>query len=241
MKLLKPLFFLLLTGMAGCQKPSCLSDAGLASQTVRTAAPFSKIVLHDNINLVLKQDTVEKITVEGGKNLLPQIATTINQNTLTIENKASCNWLRRPGEKITVYASVKHLEQVDYNGSGNITSTNTLTSPRLFFYSYEGAGNIDVALQAEVAGAYIHQENADITLRGSSNQFFSYTNARGTIDLKDLVVKNMVIEYGAVRHATINVTENLDVIIYHTGNLYYKGSPQVKVQTHSTGQLLRLP
>ncbi len=184
MKLFKPLFFLLLAGMAGCQKPSCLSEAGPIMQTVRTAAPFSKIMLYDNINLVLKQDTIESITVEGGKNLLPQIVTTINENTLTIENKVDCNWLRRPGEKITVYASVKNLEQVDYNGSGHITSANTITSPRLFFYSYEGAGNIDVDLQAEVAGAYIHQENADITLRGSADRFFTYTNARGTIDLK---------------------------------------------------------
>ena len=132
-------------------------------------------------------------------------------------------------------------QAADYNGSGNISSTNTLTAPVLFFYSYVGAGNIDVDLQADVAGAYIHQENADITLRGSANRFFTYTNARGSLNLKDLQVKNMVMEYGGVRNATINVTENLDLIIYHTGHVYYKGTPQIKLQTHSTGQLLRQP
>mgnify|MGYP003575922238 CR=1 FL=1 len=241
MQLLKRLFFLLMIVSTGCQKPSCFTDAGAVTKTVRTTLPFTKIVLHDNINLVLTQDTVEKLTVEGGTNLLPQISTTIDQQTLTIKNNVDCNWLRRPGETITVYASVKNLEQVDYNGSGNITSTNTLTSPVLFFYSYKGAGNIDVTLETDVAGAYIHQENADITMRGSANRFFTYTNARGTLNLKDLQVKNMVMEYGAVRNTNINVTENLDLIIYHTGNVYYKGTPQIKLQTHSTGQLLRLP
>jgi hypothetical protein len=241
MKLLIPFFFLLIIASTGCQKPSCFADAGPVTKTVRTASSFTKIVLYDNIDLVLTQDTVEGIVVEGGQNLLPQIETSISENILTLKNNVDCNWLRRPGEKITVYASVKNLEQVDYNGSGNITSTNTLTAPTLFFYSYEGAGNIDVSLQADVAGAYIHQENADITLHGSSNHFFTYTNARGSIDLKDLQVKNMVIEYGSVRNATINVTESLDAIIYHTGNLYYKGSPTIKLVTHSTGKLLHLP
>ncbi len=48
-------------------------------------------------------------------------------------------------------------------------------------------------------------------------------------------------EYGGVRNATINVSESLDLIIYHTGNVYYKGTPQIKLQTHSSGRLLQLP
>jgi len=240
MKLYKPLFFLLLL-LAGCQKPSCFTDAGPVAQTERTTFPFTKIVLYDNIHLVLTQDTVDKLMVEAGQNLLSQIATTVNDQTLTIKNNVGCSWLRRPGETITVYASVKNLQQVDYNGSGNITSTNTITSPTLFFYSYEGAGNIDVAIDAEVAGAYIHHENADITLHGRAHRFFTYINARGTLNIKDLQVQNMVMEYGGVRNTTVNVSDSLDVIIYHTGNVYYKGQPHIKRQTHSSGQLLHLP
>ena len=216
-------------------------EAGPVEKVVRMAAGFKQIILYDNINLVLTQDTTEVIVVEGGKNLLPNIETTIAQNVLTLKNNVSCKGLRSPGEVVTVYVSVKALEQLDYNGSGNVTATNTIVSDKLFIYSYKGAGNINLHLQTKVAGVYIHQENADVTLSGSSNEFFTYTNARGTIDLKNLEVKKMVIEYGSVRNAALHVTESLDAIIYHTGNLYYRGNPQVKLQTHSTGQLLRLP
>lgn len=239
MKLLK--YFVFLFIISSCQKPGCLTEAGPVEKVVRNAAGFNQIVLHDNINLVLTQDTTESIVVEGGKNLIPHIATTIEQNILTLKNNVSCKGLRSPGEIITVYVSVKALEQLDYNGSGDVTGTNTLVSNKLFIYSYNGAGNINLHLQTHVAGVYIHQENADVTLSGSSNEFFTYTNARGTIDLKDLEVRKMVIEYGSVRNAALHVTESLDAIIYHTGNLYYKGNPQVKLQTHSTGRLLRLP
>jgi hypothetical protein len=242
MKYLKYFLFLLVVGsFVSCQKPGCFEDGGAIVVTDRKANPFTKIELYNNINLVLKQDTVEKLKVEGGRHLLPNISTNIEGGALIIRNNISCNWLRNPNEVITVYASVKRLEEVLYNGSGNITSTNTLTSDRLFFYSHEGAGNVNVSMQAGLGGAYIHQENADITLSGSCTRFFSYTNARGTIDFKNLQVAQMVIEYGGVRDATIQVTDSLNAILYHTGNLYYKGSPGVKKVVHSSGQLLRLP
>lgn len=235
------IFLLMISGLFSCRKGGCLDSAGATISSTRAAAPFTKIELYDNINLVLTQDTVEKIVVEGGKNIIANISTDIAQNVLTIRNNTACPWLRQPGEIINVHISVKKLEEILYNGSGNITATNTLTSDRLFIYSYEGAGNINVAMQANVGGVYIHHENADVTLRGTCQKFFSYTNARGSIDFRNLQVADMVIEYGGVRPATINVTENLDAIIYHTGHLYYKGNPKIKLQTHSTGELLRLP
>lgn len=242
MNVLKYFIFLLaFWSLGGCQKPRCFEDAGTFVVTERKATPFTKIELYDNINLVLTQDTVERLKVEGGQYLLPNIATNIEGDALIIRNNVACNWLRNPNEVVTVYASVKRLEEVLYNGSGNITSTNTLTADRLFFYSHEGAGNVNVAMQADVGGVYIHQENADVTLTGSCHRFFSYTNARGSIDFKNLQVAQMVIEYGGVRDATIQVTDSLNAIVYHTGNLYYKGSPGVKKVVHSSGQLLRLP
>lgn len=242
MKLQKHFIFLLLCMAAlGCNKPACFDEGGPVSKSARTAIAIKKIELYDNINLVLTQDSVERITIEAPRFLTPNISTAIDQQVLTIRNNVDCNWLRNPDEIITVYVSVKSLEEITYNGSGHITSTNTLTSDRLFFYSYEGAGNINVSMQADVGGAYIHQENADIILSGTCNRFFSYTNARGTIDFKNLLVQNMVIEYGGVRDAAIHVTNELDAIIYHTGNLYYRGTPTIKKVTHSSGQLLRLP
>jgi hypothetical protein len=242
MALQKCFFFLLITWCcAGCQKPHCFEDAGPMMVAERAATPFAKIELYDNVNLVLTQDTIEKIKIQGGKYLIPNIATNIEGGVLTIRNNVACNWLRNPNEIITVLVSVKKLDEVLYNGSGNINSTNTLTSDRLFIYSHEGAGNIDLQMKAEVGGAYIHQENADITLTGSCHRFFSYTNARGSIDFKNLEVGKMVIEYGGVRNATIHATDSIDATIYHTGNLYYKGSPGIKKVVHSSGQLLRLP
>jgi hypothetical protein len=237
------IFLLLLCVLiAGCKKSGCFEEAGSLTRVQRSVMPFHQIDLHDNINLVLTQDTTEAITVEAGSQLIPNIVTTIENNILTIENKVACNWLRRPGETNNVYVSVKNLVKLNYNASGNVTSTNALTGNNIHFVSEKGAGNVNVTVKARFVGAYIHYENADFTLKGHADVCFSYINARGSIDSKDLEVKKMVMEYGGVRDATVYVTEDLNVILYHSGNLYYKGNPSLlSLKTHSTGRLIQLP
>ena len=104
-----------------------------------------------------------------------------------------------------------------------------------------GAGNVDVTLNARQTFSYIMDENADFTFHGKTDVCWSYTNSRGTINFGDFEVKKMIIEYGSVRDATINVTEDLNAIIYYKGNLFYKGTPTIsKDEVHSSGRLIHL-
>jgi hypothetical protein len=111
----------------------------------------------------------------------------------------------------------------------------------IWFYSEEGAGSIEVTVQAVQTFSYIMDESADFVLHGTSDVCWSYTNSRGSIDFSGLEVKKMIIEYGGVRDARINVSEELNSIIYYKGNLYYKGAPQItKNKVHSSGRLIRM-
>jgi hypothetical protein len=241
MKYLHQFFIIFLLLFAACKKEACLSEAGIVTAVSRTITDFHEIDLYDNINVVLTQDTIEHIIIEAPQHIEPNITTTINNGVLTLRNEASCTWLRSASEKITVYVHLKKLDKILYAGSGNVTSTNTLVADNITFYSEEGAGNIDVHVNAVQTFSYIMDENADVTLHGTSERCWSYTNARGSIDFSDFVVKQMVIEYGGVRDATIHVTEDLNSIIYFKGNLFYKGTPAVtKDEVHSTGRLIRV-
>src|SRR5688572_21744779 len=112
--------FLLSAVFASCKKNGCLEEAGALVTSVRNAGAIREVRLYDNINLVLKQDTTEKISVAAGKNLEPFIETSFEKEVLTIRNNIHCNWLRDPAEAITVHVSVKNLEKLYYEGSGNV-------------------------------------------------------------------------------------------------------------------------
>lgn len=242
MRTLYKLFLLpLLLLLAGCKPEGCFGEAGAMVAVIRAASPFHQIDVYDNIDVILTQDTTEKIEVVAPQHLEPNISTRIENGILTLRNEGNCTGLRKASEKITVYVHLKKLDKILYAGSGNITSANTLIADNIMFYSQEGAGNIDVTLNAVQTFSYIMDENADIVLHGTSEVCWSYTASRGTIDFSDLVVKKMIIEYGGVRDAVINVTEDLDAIIYYKGHLFYKGNPHItKNEVHSSGRLIRL-
>lgn len=235
------LLTLSLAGLSACRKGGCLDSAGATTRVERTAAPFHQIYLYDDIDLVLAQDSVEKITVETGSNLQPNISTEILNGVLTIRNNTTCSWLRNPSEKTTVSVTVKNLDKILYAGSGNVRSTDTLRLERLDILSDIGAGNVELTVDVQLLMAYIHNESADYVLRGRADQCHTYTNARATIDFSDLTVRYYNMGYGAIKDTYIRVTEQIDLEIYYKGNVYYRGEPKIKTTYHSTGRLIKAP
>lgn len=235
-------FFFTLFSFLGCKKEGCLESAGSMQLLQRVTTPFHQIYLYDDVNLILTQDTTEWIKVEAGEHLLPNIFTKISDGILTIKNSTKCKWLRNPFDKVNVSVGVKSLDLVKYSGSGNITSTNTIIADKISFYTRDGAGDVNIRLEAKETNATIEYENADFIFTGKTDVCNTYVNSRGSIDFKEFEVKRMNIGYAAVRDATINVTEVLETVIYHTGNLYYKGNPtSVTTRLFSSGKLLRSP
>jgi len=122
----------------------CFKGTGKVITETRTPSDYTRIELNDNINLVITQDSINKISVEGGEKLLPNIQTEFVDNKLIIKNNNKCNWVRSYKNKFTVYVSAKSLKRIEYFGSGNITSTNTLVADTLEINCPESAEKIDI-------------------------------------------------------------------------------------------------
>ena len=222
-----------------CKKPGCFSDSGAVVTMQRPSPPFQQIDLQDNVNLVLTQDAVESIHVEAGEGLQGAIETKITDGVLTIKNTTDCQFLRSTSEKVTAYVAVKNLLRLNYSGSGNITTTNTLLADGITFYSDIGAGNMHISLDAKRTYAYLYGNNTDMVFTGKSDSCYAYTGQRGTIDFRNFVVKYQQIGYGSIRDGYVHATESLHVLQYFRGTLFYKGRPpMVKTEYFSTGKVL---
>lgn len=223
-----------------CKKPGCFENAGPVVTVARAASAFHTIKLFDNVNLILTQDSIETIKVRAPKNIEPNITTNIENGILVVRNNTTCKWLRNPSEQIDVLISVRELKHFEYGGSGNVSSSNTILADNITFYSSKGAGNIDIDLQTKTLSAIVEYESADFTFHGRADVCYCYANSRGTLGLSDFEVKHLVIGYAGVRDVTVSATEAIEVTIYHTGNVYYKGNPPTILTTfYSTGRLYR--
>ena len=243
--ILRKIFSLLLVcctfSLIQCKKPECLRNSGTSTRIKRTVTPFTQIHLYDNINLILTQGDEEAIIVEADDNLQPNISTVVDKGKLTIRNYSSCEWIRNPSEKINVYVTIKTIDWLFYDGSGSITSTQVIQTPHLTIFTKEGAGNIDLKINANVISSHLEGTSLDVKLKGKINHLESFVNSRGTIDFSELETGSINMMYVSVRNGFINNSGSITVSIHHTGNLYYKGNPTTIKPTYlSTGRLIKL-
>jgi hypothetical protein len=218
---------------------ACKKNIGMMASENRPAGAIKKIIIDHKINLTLTQDSVEKIVVIAGENIISSIGTLVKDSVLIIENINNSS-INDPGTNIEVKVSVRDLQLVEYKGSGNIKSTNTLRPSAFTIVSSKGAGIINLNIETGHLVAGIYEENADMIFSGKSNTAFVYCSSRGTIDMKNMQVKKMNIIYSSVRNGYVWVTESLAGSIYHTGNVFYKGMPTLDVKQLSTGRFLQL-
>lgn len=243
MKTLKALIFLLpigLIGLSGCNKSEdCFTNTGAIVKEERRVGDFDSIDVRDYVNLILSQDSVNKVVVEAGQNIISGITTEVIDRQLLIDNTLKCNWLRSYSKPINVYISVKNLQKIYYLGSGNVTSTNILKTTLLKLEIWGGCGSIDLDLDVHQGIFALQLGTADITLHGNCTICSIYQGDYGIFQCKELKTGyNQTTNRGS-NDCYINVTQYLDATIDAIGNIYYTGNPDsVKTKINGTGQLI---
>ncbi len=240
----------LLSGMlllAGCSKEpaicDCFKGTGMDSHQYRTATPFTNIQLEDKIDLVLTQDSVERIYVVAGSHLIDKIETSISGGTLYIRNHNICNFVRSMGRRLTVYVSVKNLNTINYDGAGEVTCTNTLRDSCIDIESHDGSGSVNLNINAQVIHATIHTGPADIRVTGTTPLLYIYSGGNGVVHAESIACPQIYLTQagtGALYAATDgSVNSLLDYEIDSFANVYFKGHPaRIEKVITGTGQLI---
>ncbi|RYG01735.1 MAG: hypothetical protein EOO02_12120, partial [Chitinophagaceae bacterium] len=206
----------LLFVLQGCNKKG-LFISGERKTELRTFESFSEIELYDKISLVLIQDSIHGISVEAGANLIADVETKISNGRLEIRDNSKFKWTRDLDYSITVYVHTDLLKRITYHGAGNISSTNILLADKFTMDSFNGIGNIDLALECREAELIIRMANADFRLRGKSDYTVMYCADYGSMNLSAFESKDLHMDYRSIRDSKINVTGLLSGSIHYNG------------------------
>ena len=224
-----------------CSKDGCSFTAEAISSQSRNVSSFNQIILYDKINVILKEDSVQSITVDANKTLLPGISTDVSNNILTIKNDNHCTLLTNPDQQVNVYISTLQLQNITYYGAGNINSVNTLHPSQFTVDCWTGTGAVKLDIVTNSLSVYIRTNNAQVTLSGQSNTTVIYCAAEGYINMFQLPSVNLTLNQRSVRDIDINVTGSLNADVVYKGNVFYMGNP-VKIDSliTNTGRLIHV-
>lgn len=202
---------------------------------------FSEVYINDVFNVFLIQDTVTKLELEGGENLLPNIEYYIKDDQFHISNGNSANWSREY-ERINVYLSIKNISFLKIDESSNVKSEDTLHLPNLRVWSINDYTDIDLIVNCN--NFYIVNEGTSggyFKIQGKSNTTGMWARGSCHIDTKDLISKTVSVKNESIGNCSVYATENLKVEILRSGDVYYKGNPSIEfVNEKAKSQLFKI-
>jgi hypothetical protein len=233
---------LLFAGLFSCKKSGtdCLTNAGPITREVRNVPEFDSIDMEDYVNLFLSQDSVIKVEVEAGQNILDGIETKVVDRQLVIKNNIICNWVRSYSKPINVYVSVKNLSKIFYNSSGNIHTLNPIRSTNLKVIAWGGAGSIDMELAINGSGYfYLQSGTVDFNLHGTCSICSIYAGDFGLIQAKDLQTGYAFVTNHGSNDVYVRAHQFLSADIESIGNIYYTGNPDsLEIIIHGPGEVI---
>ncbi len=211
--------------LTGCKKDKCLKSLGDVVTKERVLINFTEVEVNDNINLVLTQDTVNKVMVEAGENLHDWIETEVKDGRLIVTDYNRCNWLRSFKKEITIHVHLQQLDRLEFNSTGDVSCTNTLLVDFFKFRSLTATGNIQLQLQADSTDFRVETGPVDLLLSGTANYNYLYHSGTGFVWAEDYITNKTHFNHTSSGEFHVRATQQLVAEIRSVGDAYYYGNP----------------
>ena len=226
---------------------NCFQAEGDRVSIEYEVANFTKIVVEERLQLIVKQGAEQKVVLETGENLVNDIEITVSDDgVLTLFNDNGCNIVRDYNiSKVVVttpnITEIRNASGYEVQSEGVLAfPTLTLTSEDLEeedFYHKDG----DFRLQLDVT-------NLNITANGLSNFFLSGKAENANLEFlegdirfegQDLEIQNLEVYHRATNKVIVNPIQSLSGKVLSTGDLISVNRPPVvEVEETYTGRLL---
>ena len=250
--------YIYLLGMAiicfSCDPFDSIEGIGPIVEQEMEVSDFTKVSIECSLDVYITEGTELKVTAKGHQNIIDRVRTSVINENWAIDLQDG----NYRDFKCEIHIEMPNLEKAKVDGSGDFDIKN-MTVENLHLH-VDGSGDITLdegltctdKLDVEIDGSgeiYITDLDAkdvevdidgsgDITLRGTCD--FNKVIVFGSGDFRGfaLEAQECEVKVNASGNSEINVEEDLEVIIEGSGDVYYKGSPEVNQRIDGSGRLI---
>ena len=230
--------------LASCKKAEdrpCFKGVGDETTVEIELASFETLFLGPHLNYILVQDTVGKVVLTGGENLINFIGSNITDGELRITNDNRCNFLRTYKKSVTVEIHLVNINRIEFQGTKPLICQNTLTCPFLEVAIVQGAGAFNLKINNSRIKTNISNGWGNIVVSGSTNYANFNAGSNGVIDSYGLVVQDSL---HVISKTPGTLKVNAEASFFKaetssTGDIWYIGTPASLGHIQSgTGELI---
>ncbi|MCF6347369.1 MAG: DUF2807 domain-containing protein [Flavobacteriaceae bacterium] len=222
----------------------CFKTSGSVITKNYVLDDFTKIIVHENIKLEIKQGTENHIQISYGNNIIDNITTDIIENKLSIANTTSCSFTRNfePAKVILTVIDITEIRNASQfvvfsNEIMRFDSLTLISEDHLI--DYVNVGDFDL---------YIKNKNLNIITNNVSNFYIKgktdnldivFAAGTGKFEGEQLIAQNIHLFHRGINNIVINPIQQLTGEIRGVGNVIaVKRPPLVDVQEFYTGKLI---
>jgi hypothetical protein len=228
------LMFLLVSGQANAHFSVVRGDGKVITQD-RNTSPFSAITVSCSADVYIRQGNSEAIKVKADEDVINQITTNVSGGVLEIDVKGN-NW---NVEVMEVYVTVKNLEKVVINGSGDVKSDNTIEGID-FDVNINGSGDVVLDLNVKSLETKING-SGDVKVSGVQGNFNMKVGGSGDFIGENLRLELCEIEVNGSGDVKLSGTANLVKIRQSASgdvNLFNLPAENVEARTNGSGDVV---
>lgn len=198
---------------------NCKRGSGNLITEHRGVGSFTGVEVSGGYKVVIKQDSVNNVTIIGDDNLMKYVKTENNGERLKIYNSRSiCT-----SGQYTVYVSLKELNYIETSGATSVFSDGKITVKDLELHT-SGSTKINLSLNAD----HVKTEASGLTdmfLEGQAQSHTLETSGSSSLNALNFVVNKYRIESSGLSHCKINVLSELNINSSGASDIQYRGNP----------------
>jgi Ca2+-binding RTX toxin-like protein len=237
------IFITLLFSCKKAEDRSCFKSIGEEAVLDVPVSNFTELYLLQNLNYTLVADTTPFIRLKGGRNLLNFISADVQDGILSIENKNRCNFLRKYDRLVDVEIHYVQLNRVDYRGSHDLSSLDTIFGDFFNLRFAGSSGNAYLLVNTNFINGFVNDGSGDYYFTGKTNVAHIQAYHNGFADVRNLdVSESLEITTRSSRRVLCHADGiPLKVTISGTGDVQYTGTPSgIELIRTGSGNLVKI-
>ncbi len=240
MKQIQHILFYLIAAFAlvACENDNCFKPAGRDTLQTTSFSKLNLIVVKGVFDIELVQDTSFYIVASGPEQVVKGVDFELLNDTLTCYHYTGCFW-RSDRTRPHLQIHFSDLQALHIDESSYLYSPDTLRDNFKLTIGTKVA-EADLLFSNTEVYFYIHKSSGGrYNFRGKTQKAFLMNFNTGLFDMSELECQSARVLNFSIIDMKVNVRNRLAVEIYNSGNIYYKGTPELIVDAQSsTGRAL---
>ena len=211
---------------------SCIAHIngnGKVVKEERSLSNFDAVSVSSGIEVLINQDSFEKVVVEADENIQKVLKTEVSGGKLKIFLEEGVNHAK----KLKVYVTIKQLKALEASSGSEVKSGNKINAENLSIHSSSGS---EVTMEVNCNVLTVDSSSgSEMTISGTSQSIKAESSSGSELDASKLIAEKGDASASSGSNLDVHVTKEFKAHASSGSDITVQGNPAIRDTNSSSG------